>query len=162
MQLFREAQCAMEMSGRANSNGALEHLDFRFLDFFIRRLLDAGNVIACSLGRQDQFVEFQLQGQRVVVLRRLDQKDHQESHDCRTRVDDELPGIAEAKQWTRDCPHEYNSNCQQKGRQSAGNARGRNCRPGEPIAARLSIRDVEPTGRFARIERARGDDQDAR
>jgi hypothetical protein len=82
---------------RSGLPGALEHLDFRFLDFFIRRLLDAGNVIACSLGRQDQFVEFQLQGQRVAVLRRLDQKDHQERHDCRTRVNDELPGIAEAE-----------------------------------------------------------------
>ena len=65
--------------------------------FFIRRLLDARNAVACGLCRQDQFVEFQLQGQRVAVLRCLDQKDHQERHDCRARVDDELPGIAEAE-----------------------------------------------------------------
>jgi hypothetical protein len=40
--------------------GALQDFDLRFLDFFVRRLLDAGYVVSRIFGRQNQFVELQL------------------------------------------------------------------------------------------------------
>jgi hypothetical protein len=40
--------------------GALQDFGLRFLDFFVRRLLDAGYVVSRIFGRQNQFVELQL------------------------------------------------------------------------------------------------------
>src|SRR6185437_15099657 len=141
---FAGSERAMEtfrLSGlRSGSAGTIENVDLRFFEFFVRRLLDAGNAIACVLGCQDQLVEFQLQGQRVAVLRRLDQKDHQKRHDRRARVDNELPGIAEAEQGTRDSPDKHDDHGQEKGRWSAGNPRGRDGQPSEPVAVRLRYR----------------------
>jgi hypothetical protein len=37
-------------------------------------IFNARDMVPCIFGREDQFVEFQLQSQRVAVLRRLDQK----------------------------------------------------------------------------------------
>jgi len=53
---------------------ALLHFDLRFSDFFVRRILDASDMVPRIFGRENQFVELQLQSQRVTVLRRLDQK----------------------------------------------------------------------------------------
>jgi hypothetical protein len=61
---------------RSGSARALQDFDLRFLDLFVRRLVDAGDVVSRISGRENQFIELQLQRQRVAVLRRLDQKNH--------------------------------------------------------------------------------------
>lgn len=117
-----------------------ENFDLRFFEFFVRRLLDTSNVVARVPGRQDQLVELQLQGQRVAVLRRLDQKDHKKRHDRRARVDNELPSVAETEQGARDSPDKHDGHCQEKGRRSAGYPGGRDGQPSEPVAVRLRYR----------------------
>ena len=117
--------------------GALQDFGLRFLDFFVRRLLDAGYVVSRIFGRQNQFVELQLWSQRIAALRRLDQKDHQERDDRRACVDDELPGVAEAEQRAGGRPNKYDGHGQEEGCWSAGNPRGRDSQASEPIALRL-------------------------
>jgi len=46
--------------------------------------------------------------QRVFVLRALNQKDHQESNDRRSRIDHELPRVGKLEDWSSDAPdHNY-------------------------------------------------------
>jgi hypothetical protein len=49
----------------------------------------------------DQLVEFKVYCFGVAVLRILDQENHEEGHDRRTSINYKLPGIGEAKDWTR-------------------------------------------------------------
>lgn len=51
-----------------------------------------------TLGCPDQFVQFDLDRLSVLVLGVLDQEDHQEGHDGRGGIDDELPGVAVVEQ----------------------------------------------------------------
>ena len=59
----------------------------------IREVLKMYEPIACGGDRPYQFVKFQLHGLGITVLRVLNQKDHKEGYDCRSRVDHELPCI---------------------------------------------------------------------
>ena len=63
-----------------------------------------------TLGRPNQFVQLHLDRLGVAVLCVLDDEDHQEGDDRRTRVDDELPGIAEVEQRARREPHQDHGN----------------------------------------------------
>ena len=54
--------------------------------------LDVYELIAGTLDRL-AIVEFELDGEGVLVLGALDKKDHQESDDGRPGVDDELPRV---------------------------------------------------------------------
>jgi len=54
----------------------------------------------------NELVQPHLNGRTVAVLGVLNQEDHQERDDRRTRIDHELPGIAEAEQRTGDHPTE--------------------------------------------------------
>ena len=55
----------------------------------------------------NQFVQFDMHRLRVTVLGILDQEDHQKGDDCGSRIDDELPSIAKAEEWTGDQPKCY-------------------------------------------------------
>jgi hypothetical protein len=112
--------------------GVLQDFGLCCLDLFVRRLLDARDVVSRILGREDQFVELQLQSQRVAVLRRLYQEDHQERDDCRAGVDDELPGVAKAELGARDRPDENDRHRQQERQRAAGNTRSRDGEAGDP------------------------------
>jgi hypothetical protein len=63
----------------------------------VGEVLDVDETIARGIGNRDELVELGLQRPRVLVLRMLNQEHHQERHDGRTRVDDELPSIREQK-----------------------------------------------------------------
>src|SRR5262249_34848682 len=70
------------------------------LNLFLGTGLDAGErVPGISVG-PDQLVELEMKCLRVPVLRGLNEEDHQERHHGRPGVDDELPGITEAKEGT--------------------------------------------------------------
>src|SRR5262249_26784182 len=46
----------------------------------------------------DELVQLELDGERVLVLRALDEEHHQEGDDGGAGVDDQLPGVGEAEQ----------------------------------------------------------------
>jgi len=58
----------------------------------------------CAFHRTEELVELDLNRGTVSVLRVLDQEDHEERHDRGRRVDDELPGVAEAEEGAADEP----------------------------------------------------------
>ena len=53
-----------------------------------------------DLADTDKLVELDLNGCVVAVLRTLDQKNHQKSDNCRSRVDDELPRVRVMEDWS--------------------------------------------------------------
>ena len=74
-----------------------------------------------------------MDGLGVAVLRGLDQEDHQEGDDGGAGVDDQLPGIAQAKQRAGDAPHHDDQQRETEGHGLAGHARGhfrKACEPG--------------------------------
>ena len=73
-------------------------------------------------GCSDQLVELDLNSLGVPVLRVLDQEDHQERDDGRSRVDDELPGIAESEERSGDDPDQDNGDGQREGSRPAAEA----------------------------------------
>jgi len=56
-----------------------------------REGFDVDEAVARALDRGDELVELEVHGERVLVLRALDEEHHEEGHDRRPRVDDELP-----------------------------------------------------------------------
>jgi hypothetical protein len=60
--------------------------------------------VAGSFDGGHEFIEFQVNGLRVLVLAALNEKHHQESDNRRAGVNDELPGIGETKERAADQP----------------------------------------------------------
>ena len=63
------------------------------LHLVLGQVFGADEPVARPTDRRDQFVELQVDRQRVLVLRSLDQEHHQERDDGGAGVDDELPGV---------------------------------------------------------------------
>ena len=53
----------------------------QLLQFFLRQVLDGGNLIFGPLDRNDQFGKLELDRERVPVLGVLNEKHHEKSHD---------------------------------------------------------------------------------
>ena len=68
------------------------------LQLLFVEILDVDKGVARAPGSCHEFVEFQLNGQGVLVLRTLYEKHHQERHHRRPGVDDELPRIRKPEQ----------------------------------------------------------------
>ena len=68
------------------------------------QLLEVEERVVRTVERADDLVELDLNGRAVAVLRVLDQEDHEERDDRGRRVDDELPGVAEAEDRPADDP----------------------------------------------------------
>jgi hypothetical protein len=62
--------------------------------------------ISRGLVGPDQLVELQLQGASIAALGILDDEDHQERHDRRAGIDDELPRIGPAEERAGHCPQD--------------------------------------------------------
>lgn len=75
-----------------------------FLQFVVREMLDVDHLVLRLIDRLDDFVELEVDGARVAILRVLDQEHHKESDDRRAGVDDELPGIRVVEVRPRDKP----------------------------------------------------------
>ena len=82
--------------------------------------LHRSKFVASSFQRQDQFGELDLQSERVAVLRRLDQKHHQEGNNGRPGIDSQLPGVAVMENRSRDGPESDDGHGSQKGQRPAG------------------------------------------
>jgi hypothetical protein len=62
-------------------------------DFFVGKFFKIDKFISSAFQRSNYFVEFQMSRFRIAVLRILNEKDHQESNNCRSGINNELPGI---------------------------------------------------------------------
>jgi hypothetical protein len=71
----------------------------KFLQFLIREMFDVNHLILCLINGLDDFIEFQVNGAGVPVLRVLNQKHYEKSDDGRSRIDNELPrvGVVEVR-----------------------------------------------------------------
>lgn len=76
----------------------------QFLKLFIGKVLDRSEFILCALHSEHEFRQFELDRQRVPVLRILNQEYHKESDDCGAGVDHQLPSIAVIKEWSCNDP----------------------------------------------------------
>src|SRR5688572_29358618 len=77
-------------------------------EIFLFQLLQIEQGIVGTVRGSNQLVELELDRYRVTVLRVLDQEHHQESDDGSPCVDNQLPGIAEAKQRPSYHPCQHN------------------------------------------------------
>ena len=76
-------------------------------------------------GSAKQFVQLHLHGLGITVLGSLNEEYHQERDDGRPRIDHQLPGIAEPKQWAHQQPSEDHAHCKDEGRGPARHPRRR-------------------------------------
>jgi hypothetical protein len=60
---------------------------------FVGKFFQIDKFISSPFQRSDYFVELQMSCFGIAVLRILDEKDHQESNNCRSGINNELPGI---------------------------------------------------------------------
>ena len=70
----------------------------------VRELFDLNHFVARVFQGMDDFVELEVNGAGVTILRVLNQKDDEESDDGGGRVYDELPGVREMKVRAGDSP----------------------------------------------------------
>src|SRR6266487_5974143 len=88
----------------ASTIAGIVSVPLRFLANALELFLEAGEslvgkffqidkFISSAFQRSDYFVEFQMSRFGIEVLRILNKKDHQESNNCRSGVNNELPGI---------------------------------------------------------------------
>src|SRR4029078_12551304 len=74
----------------------------------VAEVLDVHHLIACCSDGEDELIELQVDRLGVAILRVLNEKDHQERHDRRACVDDELPCIGIVKDWASGAPDQHN------------------------------------------------------
>ena len=60
---------------------------------FIGKFFKIDKFISSAFQRSNYFVELQMSSFGIAVLRILNEKDHQESNNCRSGINNELPGI---------------------------------------------------------------------
>ena len=62
-------------------------------EIFVGKFFQIDELISSAFQRSNYFVEFQMNRFSIAVLRILNEKDHQESNNCRSGINNELPGI---------------------------------------------------------------------
>src|SRR5271170_7816957 len=72
----------------------------QFVEFEIAEILNIDHLIPCLVDRPNQFVELQVDGAGVAVLRVLNEEDHQERNDGCACIDHQLPGVRKVKDRT--------------------------------------------------------------
>ena len=77
----------------------MKRFDFRF-----GKIFDIDQSIARAFHRRNYFVELDVNRLRVLVLRTLNEKNHQEGYYRRAGVYYQLPGVREVKQWPGNSP----------------------------------------------------------
>jgi hypothetical protein len=103
---------------------------FDLVEFVFRKFFDIQNSVVAAFRGSQQFVEFDLNGFTVTVLRILNQKYHQKGDDRRGGINDKLPCIAEMKDWTEDRPEH---DCAERKAKCHGPANGSGRNSGESL-----------------------------
>ena len=62
-------------------------------EIFVGKFFQIDKFISSAFQRSNYFVEFQMSRFGIAVLRILNEKDHQKSNNCRSGINNELPGI---------------------------------------------------------------------
>src|SRR5438445_10618026 len=62
-------------------------------EIFVGTFFQLDKFISSALQRANDFVEFQMSRFGIAVLRILNEEDHQESNNCRSGINNELPAI---------------------------------------------------------------------
>ena len=62
-------------------------------EIFVGKFFQIDKFISSAFQRSNYFVEFQMSRFGIAVLRILNEKDHQESNNCRYGINNEQPGI---------------------------------------------------------------------
>ena len=70
--------------------------------------------LLASLIEKMIFVELEMDRSRLAILSILDQKDHQESNNRRTGVDNELPVFRVTAKWSHNGPDDDGRRCEQE------------------------------------------------
>ena len=78
-------------------------------------MLNIDHLVFCRAYRVDKFVEFEINGAGIAVLRVLDEKDHEKCDDGRACVDDELPGIGIVVDGARNRPDDDDADGDEEG-----------------------------------------------
>src|SRR4051812_42677170 len=99
----------------------------KHLQLFVAELLDVNHLVLRLLRGTDQFVELEVQGARVSVLRVLDDEHHQERDDRGGGVDDELPCVRVVIARPEQSPRQYGRGGKQEGPRRTGGAGGGAC-----------------------------------
>ena len=84
--------------------------------FFVGELFEVYQLVTRARQSSNEFVQFEMDGLRVAVLRILDQEHHQEGHDSCAGVDDKLPCVRIMKGRPEGCPDDDD----QKGNRESG------------------------------------------
>jgi hypothetical protein len=79
-------------------------------EIFVGKFFQIDKFISSAFQRSDYFVEFQMNRFGIAVLRILNEKDHQESNNCRSGINNELPGIRIMKRGTGQSPNDDDEN----------------------------------------------------
>src|SRR6185295_6121658 len=102
-----------------------------FIQVFRTEVLKVQQCIVRTLRGADHFVEFQLNGCTITVLRMLHQKHHEKRDDCCSGIDDELPCIAKMKNRAGQGPEQDYPKSEGKRFCTAQGSRGIHCPSGE-------------------------------
>ena len=92
----------------------------RLLKLIFSRVFDAGDFIVGAFHRQNEFRQLDLESV-------LNQKDHEECHDRRAGIDDQLPGVAVVKDRAANAPHHDHCDRRQKRNRLARPSRSSVC-----------------------------------
>src|SRR6516162_7665330 len=89
------------------------------LQIVLRELLDGYQAIAGPAVCRDQLVQLQVNGERILVLRALNQEDHQKGDDGRAGVDHQLPIFAVTEQRSEHRPDDHRQRGEKERRRAA-------------------------------------------
>src|SRR5690606_31259391 len=103
--------------------GQLAMLDELFtqgVELMVAELFGLNEAIVCFLDREDQLIEFGLHRLAVAILAVLQDEDHEEGNDRRRGIDNELPGLREAKERPGDGPRRNQCHGERESHGTAG------------------------------------------
>jgi hypothetical protein len=85
----------------------------------VRQVFHGDQPVAGALDGGHDFVQLELHGQGVLVLRALDEEHHEERDDRRAGIDHQLPRVRKLEDRTAASPHDDDAQRDQEGRRGA-------------------------------------------
>ena len=86
----------------------------------LAQVFDIHERVSRSVHCRDEFIELEMDCQRILVLGALDEEDHEESDNGRAGVDDELPGVGKMEKRSGDEPDQDDKKSQDERQRTAG------------------------------------------
>lgn len=89
-------------------------LILKLIELGIGKLLEINEFVARRAYGANKLIELKLNRPCIPVLCILDEEYYEEGKNRGGGVDEELPGSRETKEWTRQCPQENKTECNNK------------------------------------------------